>query len=300
MALRRLQCAAGRHAAFHTRGITSQIPLHDYGAPPPLPHYPPDVARARKRIINAAVSTTKVGHTPQILPQGYLPEEHQMWQALHGRVLAVASRHACAAYLRALLEGAAFSVERIPDIGRFSMRLQALTGWQVAPVGGPISSQQFFALLECRQMPCTQYIRPHTKYAFTEDPDCIHEMLGHLPALFIPSWARLSQAFGITAKRLMEEGKEEQLEKLTVMYFAVNEKGLIKEGGEVKAIGASVISGSGELLHAMEHPEKHLPFDVDLVMKYGSTDETDFMEWFFVGESVDDMAEQVQAWMDTL
>eukprot|EP00932_Pfiesteria_piscicida_P003315 SRR837773.13228.p2 GENE.SRR837773.13228~~SRR837773.13228.p2 ORF type:complete len:315 (+),score=76.21 SRR837773.13228:56-946(+) len=268
--------------------------------PPVLPHYPPDVARARKKVINAAVSQTKVGETPRIPPGGYLPEEHEMWRALYERVLAVASRHACREYLDAVRNGAAYCPNQIPDIKALSERLQRITGWQVAPVTGAITAKEFLAHLERREMPCTQYIRPHTKYAFTEDPDCIHEMLGHLPALFIPSWARLSQAFGRAAGRLQAEGKDDLLPKLVVMYFAIMEKGLVKQDGEVKAIGASVISGSGELKHAMEHPEKHLPFDPELVMKFGSTDESDFMEWFFVGDSVPAMAAEVERWLEAL
>jgi len=266
---------------------------------PALPSYPPSLALERKKVINAAVSQTGVGETPKI-PDGFLSEENLMWQALFRQVAAVASRHACREYLDALASGARYSQDAIPDLKGLSERLYEATGWQVAPVTGVITSEQFFAYLEARQMPCTQYIRPHTKFAFTEDPDCIHELLGHVPALFIPSWARLSQAFGSTAARLVERGEKAKLKQLEVMYFAVMEKGLVRQAGEVKAIGASVISGSGELVHAMEHPEKHLPLEPGLVMQYGSTCETDFMEHFFVGESVDSMAVVVTEWMDTL
>jgi len=222
-----------------------------------------------------------------------------MWEALYQRVMTSAGRHACREYLEAV-RTAALSTTRIPDIEDFSGRLFQHSGWQVAPVTGAISPETFLEHLRCREMPCTQYIRPHTKFSFTEDPDCIHEMLGHLPALFIPAWARLSQAFGATARRLRDEGKEELLDKLTLVYFAVLEKGLVKQDGEIKAIGASVISGSGELVHAMERTDKHLPFEMDLILKYGSTDETDFMPYFFVGESVESMADIVTGWLDSL
>jgi len=266
---------------------------------PDLPFYPPSLASERKKAINAVVSQTSVGETPRI-PEGYLSEENLMWKALYRQVTSVASQHACREYLDALINGAAYCPDTIPDLECLSARLHRMTGWQVAPVTGTITSEQFFAHLEARQMPCTQYIRPHTKFAFTEDPDCIHEMLGHLPALFIPSWARLSQAFGSTARRLIEQGEFAKLEQLEVMYFAVMEKGLVHQDGEVKAVGASVISGSGELVHAMEHPEKHLPLDPALVMEYGSTCETDFMKHFFVGDSVDSMAAIVTDWMSRL
>uniref|UniRef100_A0A7S2QEG6 phenylalanine 4-monooxygenase n=1 Tax=Zooxanthella nutricula TaxID=1333877 RepID=A0A7S2QEG6_9DINO len=151
-------------------------------------------------------------------------------------------------------------------------------------------------------MPCTMYIRPHTKYNFTEDPDCVHEMLGHIPHLFIPSWSRLYRAFGRTARRLAERGDDGAMERLILMYFAVVEKGLVRTGpgDAVKAIGASVISGAGELRYAVAHPERHLPLEAEAVMKYGSTDEDGFMDRYFVGESVEGMADFVISWVDQL
>jgi len=90
------------------------------------------------------------------------------------------------------------------------------------------------------------------------------------------------------------------MDRLILLYFAVVEKGLVRQAGGAKAIGASVISGSGELLHAMAHPEKHLPLELRLVLEHGSTDEEGFMEHFFVGESVDGMADLVREWIEAL
>jgi len=83
----------------------------------------------------------------------------------------------------------------------------------------------------------------------------------------------------------------------------MGEKGLVHQDGPdgpVKAIGASVISGTDELVFAMENPHTHLPLEVDLVLKHGSTEENGFMDHFFVGESVDEMAESVIEWMRQL
>jgi len=268
-----------------------------------LPWYPSPVASERKQLINSVVVDANVGETPRIPPKGYLNEEHGMWQVVYERVQRLALQHACAEYVWALTHGASYDPTLIPDVQTLSERLQRMTGWRIAPVTGSLSARDFFAHLEVDQMPCTMYIRPHCKFAFTEDPDCVHEMLGHIPALFIPSWSRCYRAFGETASRLMAEGKNEAMEQLILMYFAVVEKGLVREGGKdgpVKAIGASVISGTNELVYAMENPSTHLPLEVDLVMKYGSTDEEGFMEHFFVGESVDGMADMIVEWMKTL
>jgi len=269
-----------------------------------LPCYPDQMAALRKSIINFAVAATSVGTTPTIPPQGYLDEENMMWKSVYKRVTNIAFEHACPEYITALTEGAAYETDTIPDVQRASTRLEDMTGWKIAPVTGSLSAVDFFAKLAYGHMPCTMYIRPHTKFAFTEDPDCVHELLGHVPALFIPSWSRLYHGFGATARRLTMEGRiqSEAMDQLQLMYFAVVEKGLVYDAasGRVKAIGASVISGSNELLYAMNHPEKHLPLTVDNVLKYGSTDEDGFMEWFFVGESVDHMADFVIDWMETL
>lgn len=268
---------------------------------PELPAYPPATAKQRKQAINEAVAGTTRGQVPNV-PHGYMNEEHMMWRAVYRRVTAVAEQHACPEYMRALREGAAYREESIPDIGELSGRLQRIAGWEVMPVTGSVSPRDFFACLEESKMPCTMYIRPHTKLTFTEDPDCVHEMLGHIPHLFIPSWSRLYRAFGRTARRLSERDDSEAMERLILMYFAVVEKGLVRSGPnrEVKAIGASVISGAGELVYMAAHPERHLPLGVEAVMKYGSTDEDGFMKTYFVGDSVDGMADWLVSWMATL
>jgi len=269
-----------------------------------LPFYPEELAWHRKCIINFAVAATSVGKTPVIPPQGYLETENEMWSVVYKRVRSAAYEHACPEYIAALTAGASYTTRAIPDVSEFSARLGRMTGWTVAPVTGSLSAIDFFAKLAVGQMPCTMYIRPHTKFAFTEDPDCVHELLGHVPALFIPSWSRLYHAFGAKAHSLTMEGriKSEAMDQLQLMYFAVVEKGLVRDhqSGLPKAIGASVISGTNELLHCMAHPEKHLPLTVENVLKHGSTDEEGFMDYFFVGESVDGMSDFVISWMETL
>jgi len=264
-----------------------------------LPYYPLELALERKRVINDAVVTTKPGQSPAI-PMGFLPEERMMWKALFTRVEAGAREHACAEFNHALASGAGYSPDKIPDLRDLSDRLREAAGWEVRAVSRSVCPKDFFAFLEHRQMPVTQYFRPHTKFDFTDDPDCIHELVGHVPVLFIPSWAKMSESFGRTGSRLVREGKDEVLEQLTVMYFAIVEKGLVRAPSGVKAIGASVITGTGELVHAMRHPEKHLPLETELVLKHGSTDEENYMEYFFVGDSVDSMAETAEKFMESL
>lgn len=224
-----------------------------------------------------------------------------MWRCVYIRVLTTASEHACDEYLTGLAK-AGYRPDRIPDVRELDERLYSQTGWRVAPVTGSLSAEHFFEHLTKFEMPCTMYIRPHTKYGFTQDPDCIHEMLGHIPALFIPSWSRLYHRFGTKADELTARGDREAMDKLILMYFAIVEKGMTSDGngGPAKAIGASLISGTGELLYAMDSPEIHVPLDMDQVLCKGSTDEEGYMPYFFVGKCVDSMAEEVMEWMEKL
>merc|ERR1719230_1380907 len=80
-----------------------------------LPCYPEELAWHRKTIINFAVATTNVGHTPVIPPQGYLDTENQMWSSVFKRVRGIAQEHACPEYITALTDGCAYSTQAIPD-----------------------------------------------------------------------------------------------------------------------------------------------------------------------------------------
>lgn len=265
------------------------------------PSYPDELAGARKETINAVVDSAFRGQPPSIASMNYLPEEHQMWRCCYHRICSGAKEHASRDFLHGL-HILGYSEDSIPDLQQLDSHLHVSCGWRVAAVRGSLPPVAFFRHLANREMPCTMYIRPSSKFKFTDDPDCCHELLGHMPALFIESWSALYQRFGQKGLELEARGDSAAMDKLVLAYFAVVEKGMVKDepGYSPKAIGASLITGTGELMYAMNNPQLLRPLCMDDVMTHGSAREDCYMPCFFVGESVAEMASAVTDWMETL
>ena len=72
--------------------------------------------------------------------------EHRTWQQLYQRQWAALTHSACEAF-QAGVAKLNLSPTHIPQLQTVNQRLQALTGWQAAPVPALISFKAFFELL---------------------------------------------------------------------------------------------------------------------------------------------------------
>ena len=99
--------------------------------------------------------------------------------------------------------------------------------------------------------------------SFTPEPDIIHEVLGHVPTFTDERMIAFQRMIGKAARTATEE----ELEKLSRLYWFTVEYGLILENGEPKAFGAGLLGGIQDLTNAMTRNIPLQTFTMEEVIK---------------------------------
>ena len=179
----------------------------------------------------------------------YNARETQTWGDVYRRLAPLRRQYACTAYLaafRALEEHCGFSPDAVPEGRAVSAFLDPRTGFVLRPAPGLLRPRDFLNALAFRVFFATQYVRHHTVPFYTPEPDVCHELLGHAPMFADHAFADLSQEIGLASLG----ASDEDIERLGRCYWYSVEFGLLREGGQLKAYGAGVLSSVGELERA--------------------------------------------------
>lgn len=253
--------------------------------------------RARRKFIAEIAFAYRYGDAIPTVP--YTETETETWTRVFNTLVDLVPKHACAEYRRnfkKMQEEKIFEPHRIPQLQEVSEFLKKNTGFTLRPAAGLLTSRDFLSSLAFRVFQSTQYIR-HIKSPYhTPEPDCIHELLGHMPLLADPSFAQFSQEIGLASLG----ASDEEIEKLSTIYWFTVEFGLCKEGPDVKAYGAGLLSAYGELLHALTSGKcEHRPFEPKstAVQKY---QDQDYQPIYFVADSFEDAKEKFRRWVSTM
>jgi phenylalanine-4-hydroxylase len=174
----------------------------------------------------------------------YTPEEHSIWETIFQRLEEGHRRRACGLYLEGRRK-LGLVANRLPNHRELRRRIQTINGLRLIPAEGLIDFREFFSHLADREMPCTQYLRHGSHPEYTPEPDVIHDVIGHVPALMDTEYVSLIQIIGRAARKATPD----QLAMLSIYWFGI-EFGLIQEGGDTKVFGSGLLSSFGEMEHA--------------------------------------------------
>lgn len=187
----------------------------------------------------------------------YTLADDAVWADLYARQEPQIRQHMARPYLDGF-DKVALPQTRVPQCIEVSARLRKLTGWQVDPVPALIGFDRFFEMLANRSFPAASFIRSREDFDYIEEPDIFHEIFGHTPLLTDPRFADFSQAIGETGTRC--EAKDYSW--LIRLYWFTVEFGLLREDGEIKALGSGLASSPEELEWSRSGEPEMRPFDV--------------------------------------
>ncbi|WP_372801810.1 phenylalanine 4-monooxygenase [Paracoccus seriniphilus] len=187
----------------------------------------------------------------------YDAEEDAVWRDLIARQMPAVRQHMARPYLQGL-DLLDMPRDRVPQCPEISQKLGCLTGWRVEPVPALIGFGRFFGMLADRTFPAASFIRKRKHFDYIEEPDIFHEIFGHTPLLTDPAFAAFSQAIGEAGTRC---DKADYSWLIRLYWFSI-EFGLMREDGQLKALGSGLASSVTELPWSISDRPEHRAFDV--------------------------------------
>lgn len=218
----------------------------------------------------------------------YTDQENEIWQIISEKLSPLWEKRLDKRVLHAR-DDFNLPTDRIPQLSEVTQRLQPISQFEFRAVQGLVDVQTFFGKLACREFMSTQYMRHPSNPLYTEEPDIVHEVMGHGTLLANPDLAHLHELAG-EALLKMETHKTRQF-IADVWWFSGEFGVILPKNGEPKAYGAGLLSSVGELEGFIERADIQ-PIDI---AKMGLTKYRidKFQKNLFAGSSIQHILDEV-------
>ena len=222
--------------------------------------------------------------------QHFTAQEHGVWDTLFARQVPYLGTRIVTPFLEGIPR-LGLDQRGIPNLDLLNQRLEELTGWRCVSVPGLVPDDAFFAMLAERCFPIGNFVRSADSLDYLEEPDCFHDIFGHVPLLAHEPVARLMQAMGRLGVAAIAVGLGDMISRL---YWHTVEFGLAREGSEVKILGAGLASSFGEAHFAIEAEVPRPRFTLrDAAATVYRSDA--FQPLYFVSDSLEGTAAELES-----
>jgi phenylalanine-4-hydroxylase len=221
--------------------------------------------------------------------ESFTEEDHRVWDLLFRRQVELLGSRAVSPFFDGL-DLLNLSRPGVPELGELNAILEPRTGWRTVAVPGLVPDDIFFAMLAQRIFPVGDFIRKRSELDYLEAPDCFHDIFGHIPMLAHHDFAEMVAHVGRIGSAAIAAGAGALVARI---YWHSVEFGLAMEKGELKILGAGLLSSFGEAHFSLESDEvERLPFSVERAIRTPYKHDA-FQPRYLVSSSLEDSIAEV-------
>ena len=247
-------------------------------------------------MLHRAIATKErpQGWQDYVVPQcweSFTDDDHAVWDLLFARQVELLGTRVVSPFLDGI-DLLRLSHPGVPDLDELNAILGPRTGWQTVAVTGLVPDEIFFAMLAARVFPVGNFIRKREELDYLEEPDCFHDLFGHIPMLAHHDFAKMVEHVGRLGIAAIAAGEGDRVARI---YWHSVEFGLARERGELKILGAGLASSFGEAHFSLESDEvERLAFSVEKAVNTPYRNDV-FQPRYLVSDSLDQTIAEVLA-----
>jgi phenylalanine-4-hydroxylase len=170
------------------------------------------------------------GWQSYVVPQGwenFTPDDHAVWDLLFARQVELLGSRVVTPFLDGI-DLLRLSHPGVPELAELNAILKPRTGWRTVAVPGLVPDAIFFAMLTDRVFPVGNFIRKRKELDYLEEPDCFHDLFGHIPLLAHHNYAEMTRHIGELGVAAIAGGEGDRAARI---YWHSVEFGLEREHG---------------------------------------------------------------------